>query len=213
MRTSGVLHRTAGLLAAGVIAGTFLLPAGAHGARPAGGSTGTTAGSTSRTIAATPRAACPRRPSAPVRVSVPAIRVHASVVSISLHGSQLDPPPDWHQVGWWNQSTKPGLAFGRTVMTGHTTHWTQNGGVFNSLGAVRKGQDVLVSTSNGCVIDYKVVSTRSLSHSQLSNQAQSLFGQTAGGGGNLVLITCGAWDGHEYHTNIVVTAKPLGWVL
>jgi LPXTG-site transpeptidase (sortase) family protein len=205
MRTSGVLRRTAGVLAAGAIAATFLLPAGAEGARPA-------AGATARTVAATPRTTCPRKPSTPVRVSVPAIRVHATVLPISLHGSQLDPPSDWHQVGWWNQSTKPGLAFGKTVMTGHTTHWTQNGGVFNSLGSVKKGQDVLVNTANGCIVDYRVSSVKSLSHSQLSNQATSLFGQTSGGG-NLVLITCAGWDGHEYHTNIVVTAKPLGWVL
>lgn len=210
MRTSGVLHRVAGALAAGAIAGASLLPAGAHGARPAAGSAGDSA--SARTVAAAPRTGCPQKPSTPVRVSVPAIRVRASVVSISLHGSQLDPPPDWHQVGWWNQSTKPGLAFGRTVMTGHTTHWSTNGGVFNSLGSVRAGQNVFVNTANGCLIDYLVTSVKNLSHSQLSNQAKSLFGQTSGGG-NLVLITCGAWDGHEYHTNIVVTARPLGWVM
>lgn len=206
MRTSGVQHRTAGLLAAGALIGAFLLPGGAEGARPA-------AGATAHSVsAATARSTCSRKPSTPVRVSVPAIRVHASVVSISLHGSQLDPPSDWHKVGWWRQSTKPGLAFGKTVMTGHTTHWSQNGGVFNSLGAVRKGQEVFVSTANGCIVDYRVTSVKNLSHSQLSRQAKSLFGQTSGGG-NLVLITCGAYDGHEYHTNIVVTAKPLGWVI
>lgn len=207
MRTSGVLRRAAGVLAAGAIAGTFLLPAGAQGARPAAG---TTARSTVAASAA--RATCPRKPSTPVRVSVPAIKVHATVIGISLHGSQLDPPSNWHQVGWWKQSTKPGLAYGRTVMTGHTTHWTQDGGVFNSLGSVKKGQDVLVSTANRCTVDYRVTSVRTLSHSQLASQATSLFGQTSGGG-NLVLITCAGWDGHEYHTNVVVTAKPLGWVL
>ncbi len=206
---SGLLRRAAGMLAAGAIAGAFLLPGGAEGARPA---VGGTAVKTSTAGAATPRSTCPRKPSTPVRVSVPAIKVHATVVGISLHGSQLDPPPDWHLVGWWKQSTKPGLAFGKTVMTGHTTHWTTNGGVFNSLGAVKKGQDVLVSTANNCVVDYRVTSVKNLSHSQLSRQAKSLFGQTSGGG-NLVLITCGAWDGHEYHTNIVVTAKPIGWLL
>lgn len=195
---SGPLRRAAGVLAAGAIVATFLLPGGADGAAQAAG--------------AAARSTCVHTPSTPVKVSVPTIKVSATVVPISLHGSQLDPPSDWHKVGWWKQSTKPGLAWGKTVMTGHTTHWSKNGGVFNSLGSVRTGQEVRVNTANGCTVAYRVASVKNLSHSQLSSQAKSLFGQTSGKG-NLVLITCAGWDGHEYHTNIVVTATPLGWLV
>jgi LPXTG-site transpeptidase (sortase) family protein len=146
-------------------------------------------------------------PAAPVRLVVPALRIKAPVLPIQVNAQKvLDPPRDPQDVGWWDRSAQPGATTGQTVMTGHTVH--TGGGVMDDLGRLQPGQLVRVVTRAG-TMDYSATKVVDLTKAQLARKSVELFGQDRRDG-RLVLITCSRWNGHEYLSNTVVFARPLG---
>lgn len=146
-------------------------------------------------------------PAAPVRLVVPALKIKAPVLPIQVNAQKvLDPPSNPRDVGWWNRSARPGATSGQTVMTGHTVH--TGGGVMDDLGKLEAGQLVKVVTRRG-TMSYSATKVVDLTKAQLARKSVELFGQDRQDG-RLVLITCSRWNGHEYLSNIVVFAKPLG---
>lgn len=145
-------------------------------------------------------------PGAPMRLSMPALHVTAPVVPIAMQDKALDPPRDYHDVGWWVASAKPGAVQGQTVITGHTVH--TGGASMNRLGDLAPDDLVDVVTKRG-TMRYRVQSTKVYSRRQIAERSQELFGQDHGRG-RLVLITCTDWNGSSYDSNVVVFAKPLG---
>lgn len=147
------------------------------------------------------------RASDPVRLIVPALHVRTPILPIQLASSGvLSPPSDPKQVGWWNDSARPGAPRGQVVITGHTVH--TGGGALDLLRALKPGQKVDVRTRAGRM-RYSVERVLNLTKAQVAARAVSLFGQR-GGAGRLVLVTCTAWNGSEYLKNTIVFAKPLG---
>jgi LPXTG-site transpeptidase (sortase) family protein len=173
------------VLAGGSVVGSFLVPSG---------------------DAAGPPRYTAVSPGAPVRLSMPTLGVTAPVVPITMVGRTLDPPRDYHEVGWWQASAKPGSVDGQTVITGHTVH--TGGASMNRLGHLAVDDLVDVISRRG-TMRYVVERSKVYSKAQLARHAQELFGQDRGRG-RLVLVTCTDWDGVEYESNIVVLAKPLG---
>jgi LPXTG-site transpeptidase (sortase) family protein len=145
-------------------------------------------------------------PGAPIRLSMPKLRITAPVVPIAMADDALDPPRDYHEVGWWLASAKPGSIQGQTVITGHTVH--TGGASMNRLGDLAAGDLVDVISKRG-TMRYLVQRSTVYSRAQLAQHAQELFGQDHGRG-RLVLITCTDWNGADYESNVVVVAKPLG---
>ena len=135
------------------------------------------------------------------------IGVDARVVPVPVGADAvLDPPADYHEVGWWDASARPGAGRGQTVVTGHTVH--TGGGSMNRIGRLRPGQKVDVVTRKG-TMRYRVRRVAVLSHSALAKASVRLFGQR-GGSGRLVLVSCTDWNGSSYDSNVVVLASPLG---
>jgi LPXTG-site transpeptidase (sortase) family protein len=184
--TVTALQLLVAVLAGGSVVGSFLVPGGDAAARP-------------------PQYTA-ISPAAPVRLSMPRLKVTAPVVPITMADRTLDPPRDYREVGWWRASAKPGDIDGQTVITGHTVH--TGGASMNHLGRLRAGDLVDVISRRG-TMRYVVRRTTVYSKAQLARHAQELFGQDHGRG-RLVLITCTDWDGVEYESNVVVLAKPLG---
>ncbi|MCW2780132.1 MAG: Sortase family protein [Marmoricola sp.] len=143
---------------------------------------------------------------APVRLLVPSKGIDAPVVDISVTNSVLEPPADFHEVGWWDQSAKVGASSGQTVITGHTVH--TGGGSMNNLPKVRVGDAIDIVTPQG-KMRYVAERVQVLSKDDVAKRAHELFGQDRGNG-RLVLITCTNWNGIFYPDNVVVFGKPLG---
>lgn len=144
---------------------------------------------------------------APVRLTVPSIKLTASVHPIEVDGSGvLHPPEDTADVGWWQRSAKPGSDTGQTVITGHTVH--TGAGVMNRLGDVEPGDRIRVRTRQG-VFDYEATKVFVYSRAQLAKNAHALMGQHRSEP-RLVLITCTDFDGREYQSNLIVLGKPVG---
>ena len=146
-------------------------------------------------------------PAAPRLLIVPSIKLRAPIVPIEVDSrGVLTPPADVHEVGWWKRSAKPGATSGQTLITGHTVH--TGGGVMNRLGDLRPGDVVRIRTPQGTV-DYRTTKVFVYTKAQLAAHAHQLFGQGRKSV-RLVLVTCTGWTGHDYTSNIIVFADPLG---
>ncbi len=146
-------------------------------------------------------------PSAPVRITMPGIKVDAPIVPVELGADRvLDPPRESLLVGWWDASARPGAETGQTVITGHTVN--TGGGALDRLSRVRPGQVIDVKTGEG-TMRYRAEQVRFLGRAGLARRSQQLFGQDRGSG-RLVLVSCAGWNGRSYDRNVVVLAVPLG---
>jgi LPXTG-site transpeptidase (sortase) family protein len=149
-------------------------------------------------------------PSDPELLIVPSIGLRAPVVPIVMvredGANVLHPPSDYHEVGWWTGSAKPGSPSGQTLLTGHTVH--TGGGVMNELGELKPGAEVEVKTKLGTV-EYRTTQVFVYTKAQLSKHSKDLFGQDRPDN-RLVLVTCTGWTGSYYTSNIIVFATPLG---
>jgi LPXTG-site transpeptidase (sortase) family protein len=144
---------------------------------------------------------------APVRLVVPSLHIDAPVVPVALAADAvLDPPRDPEQVGWWDDSARPGAGQGQTVITGHTVH--TGGGAMDHIGKLRRGAIVDVVTRHGRM-RYRVDRVQVVGKDRLARTAGKLFGQRHGDG-RLVLVTCTGWNGSYYPSNVVVVGHPLG---
>lgn len=143
------------------------------------------------------------KPGAPRRLVVPLLGIDAPVVPIEAPGGVLTPPEDPQVLGWWAAGAKPGAHQGSALVTGHTVH--SGGGAMDDLERLDQGDRVWMRTDRGR-IGYDVRSVAVLGKGELAERAQSLFSQEVAG--RLVLITCEDWNGVEYLSNVVVTARP-----
>lgn len=92
----------------------------------------------------------PLRPSAPVRIRIPSIRVDAPMMRLGLGpDGSLDVPPAGNTdiVGWYKDGTPPG-AKGSAIVAGHVDN-AQGPSVFYNLGSLKKGSTVEVLRQDG----------------------------------------------------------------
>ena len=137
---------------------------------------------------------------------VESLDIDAPIVSIAMTPARvLTPPANPREVGWWDDSAKPGSSAGQTIIAGHTVH--TGGGQFDDLGAIKRGAQIEI-IRNRHTESYVATKVFTLSKKQVSDQATKLFDQQRHPN-RLVLITCGDWTGKEYLTNVFVYARPV----
>lgn len=147
------------------------------------------------------------RPSSPETLIVKSIDLNAPVVPIETGADGvLTPPADYHEVGWWKDSAKPGAKSGQTLITGHTVH--TGGGVMDRLGDLRPGALIQIKTKLG-TIDYAATQVFVYTKAELAAHKNDLFSQSRSHY-RLVLVTCTGWTGSIYTSNIIVFADELG---
>jgi hypothetical protein len=136
------------------------------------------------------------RPRQPERLRI--WHYDAPVISLTLAGSELVPPPDPTVLGWWGRPS--GAKHGTTLLTGHTV--STGGGTFDDL------EDIPVGTVGHLSgVKYRVTEVAVISKAELARRAPRLFRQD--GAPRLVLVTCEGYDpttGH-YEDNVVVTLR------
>ena len=145
-----------------------------------------------------------REPQDPERLRIPALGVDAPVLAVTSRQRTLVPPRDPSRLGWWADGARPGDSRGSALVTGHTVH--TGGGALEDLETLRRG-DRLEVRAGGALIAYRVQSVVVLTKGALAREAERLFAQDVPG--RLVLVTCEDWDGAQYLSNVVVTARPV----
>ncbi|MFF5724296.1 class F sortase [[Kitasatospora] papulosa] len=147
----------------------------------------------------------PLAPSTPLRLRIPAIKVDAPMTKLALNAAgALVPPPDNNPVlaGWYAGGTVPG-AVGTAVTAGHVD--TSLGpGVFQRLGAVRRGATVEIVRADGRTAVFTVYAVEVYGKKAFPDRR--VYGPSARP--EIRVITCGGdYDRKTgYQDNVVVFA-------
>ncbi len=146
---------------------------------------------------------------APVRLTVPAAGIDASVtpVGVDANGAMVV-PKEISEVGWYRFGPAPGAAAGAAVIAGHVDAKVQGAGALFALRTVGVGDRVTVALDGGRTLTYRVVGKQTITKQRLP--VERLFARD--GAPRLVLITCGGpfiADLGSYRDNLVVVAVPL----
>ncbi|MFE3942221.1 class F sortase [Streptomyces sp. NPDC059118] len=147
----------------------------------------------------------PLKPSAPVRIHIPSIRVDAPMMRLGLGpDGSLDVPPagDRNMVGWYGGGTPPGSR-GSAIVAGHVDN-AQGRSVFYDLGALQKGSTVEVVRQDGRTAVFSLDAIEVYESDDFPDQR--VYGTSSFA--SLRLITCGGGFSKEkgYAGNVVAYA-------
>jgi hypothetical protein len=146
-------------------------------------------------------------PSPPVALDIPAIGVHAPMLTLGLNadGTVEVPPLESDRPGWYDGSPTPGEV-GPAVILGHVDSARDGPSVFYDLEALLPGDQVDVTRADGTTVAFRVDSVAH--YPKRSFPADSVYGDIDHAG--LRLITCGGeFDqaARSYLDNVVVYAS------
>ncbi|WP_405783813.1 class F sortase [Streptomyces sp. NBC_00859] len=160
--------------------------------------------------ASAPSAVAPLAPSVPERVRIPALRVNAPLMPLSLQedGSLAAPPDnDPNLAGWYKGGTSPGST-GTAVVAGHVDN-RKGPAVFYGLGSLKKGNTVRIDRTGGATAVFTIDAVEVYSARAFPNK--KVYG--AATRPELRLITCGGGfdkKHQRYLGNVVVYAHLTG---
>lgn len=135
-------------------------------------------------------------------LSIPSLKIsNARIVQLGLikNTNQLDSPISIHDAGWYVKSALPGSSKGALLMDGHNGGPTK-GGIFENLGNLSKGSDIIVERGDGQKITYEVRDNREMSVNEINDENNPLGMRTMLDSidplkEGLNIITCvGDWD-------------------
>lgn len=141
-------------------------------------------------------------PSFPRYLSIPSLKIsNARVVQIGTirNTGQLDSPKSIYDAGWYMKSSLPGTRKGAVLIDGHNGGPTK-GGIFENLGNLSKGSEIVIERGDGQRITYQVVDNREMSVEDINNENNPLGMKTMLNSMDpkkegLNMITCvGDWD-------------------
>ena len=141
-------------------------------------------------------------PSFPRYLSIPSLKIsNARVVQIGTikNTGQLDSPKSIYDAGWYAKSGLPGAGKGAVLIDGHNGGPTK-GGIFENLGSLSKGSEIIIERGDGQRITYQVVDNREMSVEDINNESNPLGMKTMLNSMDpkkegLNMITCvGDWD-------------------
>ena len=145
------------------------------------------------------------RPSPPVRLEIPAIKVSSALVRLGLNADgTMEVPGDFQVAGWFTGGPQPGQ-LGPAVIAGHVDSHT-GPAVFYRLRDLRPGDEIRVVRADHRVLGFRVESLASYPKQELP--AEQVYGATTAP--YLRLITCaGTFDRsrRSYLDNLVVSAR------
>jgi len=142
---------------------------------------------------------------APVRLDIPTLQISASVVPAGIDNTtgELAVGPSAADVYWYELGPAPGQS-GTALLAGHLDRWDGAPGVFARLNRLEPGASVLVTLSDGQLLNFTVTGIQRFPADRLSEV------YTTAGPPRLVLVTCtGGWDTvrQRYRENLIVEAQ------
>ena len=141
-------------------------------------------------------------PSFPRYLSIPSLKIsNARVVQIGTikNTGQLDSPKSIYDAGCYTKSGLPGAGKGAVLIDGHNGGPTK-GGIFENLGSLSMGSEIIIERGDGQRITYQVADNREMSVEDINNESNPLGMKTMLNSMDpkkegLNMITCvGDWD-------------------
>ncbi|MEV7234896.1 class F sortase [Streptomyces sp. NPDC051020] len=153
--------------------------------------------------------AAPLRPSTPVRLRIPSIKVDAPMTRLGLGSDgSLDVPPAENRnvVGWYKDGTPPG-AKGTALVAGHVDN-AKGRSVFYDLGTLTKGSTVEVVRQDGSTAVFSLDAIEVYKNKDFPDRR--VYGASPFAA--LRLITCGGGFSRDtgYQGNVVAYAHLTG---
>ena len=145
----------------------------------------------------------------PVGLRISELGINAAIVPevIDIEKGMLGMPTNIQRLGWWRDGMAPMAHSGTILIAGHYDFATAGLGAFFPLPRARRGERIHITTADGVVHTYRVVTVDSYPKTALP---LTVFDRR--GPPRLVLVTCGGrFDSTTKHflDNIVVTAVPV----
>lgn len=123
-------------------------------------------------------------PGVPVRLKIPRLGIDASVVPVGITSDGvMESPEGPDDTGWYEPGVRPGEQ-GSAVIAGHSGYRT-GPAVFDDLGEVREGDEILIVGEDGSVLIFRVRETRTY---EPYARVPEVF--TRDDGRHLNLVTC-----------------------
>jgi sortase (surface protein transpeptidase) len=102
---------------------------------------------------AAPKRAVRKQMAAPIRISIPAIRVNAPIIPLGLNRDQtMQVPRRLGDAGWFRPGPEPGEQ-GAAVVVGHLNAGSARG-VFANLRGVRRGDVIKIRRKDGTLVRF-----------------------------------------------------------
>ncbi|MEV3926624.1 class F sortase [Actinomadura coerulea] len=186
-------------IAASGLAVTALFAAQAFGGHKAATTAPQPGPAAARPESAQPTAVMP--PSAPVRLTVPRIRLRTSLVPLGLTDDhRVEVPANADQAGWYRHGSWPG-SIGAAVLIGHVDS-SRGPGVFFRIGQLRPGDKVAVQRADGSSAVFRIDSVERVRKTKFpTRRVYSNPGYAA-----IRLVTCGGifdTDTRHYIDNVI----------
>ncbi len=144
----------------------------------------------------------------PVRVVVESVDIDAEIIPVGVEDDgQMELPANPDTLGWYRYGPSVPAEAGSTVIAGHVDSRRFGVGPLAALQRVETGASVVVTTSTGEEVFYRVVDVQSIAKRNVP--LDEYFARE--GEPRLVMITCGGdfdQDSRSYSDNVVVTAVP-----
>jgi len=143
----------------------------------------------------------------PIAMQIPDAGVDAEVEKNKIvDGQMLDPSGPW-VVSWYQETAKAGDTkdYRNMVVSGHVDYWGVGPSVFQSVGQLTQGAEILVTGENGDVFTYVVDTVEMVDANPGEKKLQEIVGPSDKP--VLTIITCGGYfNGSEYENRIIVRA-------
>lgn len=197
-----------GVVAALLLAGAVAVTIGVAGGRRSHSAPPPITAPAQSGSAPVPRGARALPRSMPVRLDIPAIGVHSTLLRLGLnpdHTVQVPPLARDSRAGWYRYSPTPGQ-LGPAVILGHVDSARYGPGVFYRLGTLRRGEVVDVTRADGRVARFRVDRVAQFPKAQFPTA--QVYGNVDHAA--LRLVTCGGTfdrSSGSYEDNIVVFAE------
>jgi LPXTG-site transpeptidase (sortase) family protein len=137
-----------------------------------------------------PQSSPPEAPAVaePVRVDIPAIDAHSTLIPLGLNPDDTVEVPDVkkpQQAGWYRYSVRPGED-GPAILLGHVDGGGKRG-IFHDLRKLKPGDEVVVTGADGTSVTFAMTRVQEIPKAKFPTEA--VYGDTDQA--ELRLITCG----------------------
>lgn len=146
-------------------------------------------------------------PDEPKKIRISKINVDAFIQKAGIdQDKKVAVPTNVHLAGWFSESQKPGQN-GLSIISGHVSGQTVDGGVFKQLEQLQIGDEFEVELGNGDVKRYKVIDAAKVKEEESANY---LFSQDPKSKSQVNLITCAGnfnSDTQLYDERVIVSGE------
>lgn len=147
----------------------------------------------------------------PRRLIVNKLGINAIILPVGAVRGTMDAPASAWDVGWYNESAKPGSGTGAMLLDGHVNDALGSSGVFANLQSLEEGDELQVERGDKQILTYAIKKIQAVPLADVDMKA--MLASIEDGKEGLNLITCGGRYNYQtktYDHRVLVFASRKG---